>query len=566
MVPLFWDGVYDHDAILDGTNDVSSVEISNYPNFTSLGQYEVSINTKLKDGTVYNSPTFTYTVVPKSLTGIELSHKPSKLNYFQGEALSLDGLEVTASYDNGTSELVTGYSVSGYDPNRTETQTVTVRYQGFTASFLVTVVPTVPSGDVAKPVLNLESVVGGKLVRLSCATEGAVIRYTLDGSVPTAASSGYSDSAPIRLTETATIKAVAILGNNLSAVTTAKISVGQVEDPVPNPSASEVAPGTVVTLRCDTVGARIYYTEDGSIPTPEAGTALLYSGGIVLDRTKTIKAIAVKDGYSSSGVVTAAYSVTPVELPKDYVTVSLGSVTAAAGDVASIPVYLFTEESDISSLRIAICFQRELFESAVTITPSERLDASELFYSVSGGMVTLLYNGPAIESGELCTLNLTTLASLPAGTTCDVEVNLAASSVSTTAEDETVLTAMNAVLTLTEAYVSCASSNVSFAGSDGNAIHGREDLVPGSNIDASLSLDGFDPETQAPDTFALVLVVIYARDGSMVSYDSYQADLSDPAFLFLRSIRLPENVEVGEIKLMVISDSATPLSAAGALG
>ena len=509
------------------------------------------------------SANFTYTVVPKSLTSIEITRKPAKLNYFQGEALDTDGLEVTAIYNNGTSEPVTGWSVSGYDPNRTGSQTVTVTYQSQTASFLVLVVDS--SGDVAKPILNLESVPGGKLVRLSCATEGAVIRYTLDGTVPTADAPLYDDGSPILLTETATVKAVALLMDGRSAVTTAKITVSQTAAPVFNPVGSEVAPGTVVTLRSDTVGAAIYYTEDGSRPEPGAETAIRYNGGIVIDQSKTIKAIAVKDGYSDSAVVTAAYTVPQVELPKDYVTVSLGSVTAAAGDTASIPVYLFTEESDITALRVVLCFQKDFFESAVTITPSERLDASELFLSVNGGMVTLLYNGPAIESGELCTLNLTSLASLPAGTVCDVEVNLAASSVTTTAEAETVLTAMNAVLTLTEARVSQVGSSVAFTAADGSSLGSAGALTPGSQAEASLSLDGYDPEAGVLADAASVFLAIYARDGHLVRLERSEVDLSDPAFLFLRSFTIPEGVEIGEIKLMLLSDAMVPLIAAGGL-
>ena len=49
---------------------------------------------------------------------------------------------------------------------------------------------------------------GSTEVTLACETEGAAIRYTLDGNDPTAESTLYE--APFTLTETATVKAIAI--------------------------------------------------------------------------------------------------------------------------------------------------------------------------------------------------------------------------------------------------------------------------------------------------------------------------------------------------------------------
>ena len=70
---------------------------------------------------------------------------------------------------------------------------------------------------VAKPAIaGEEFFYDTTLVTITCATEGAAIYYTLDGTEPTAASTQYT--AAFNLTASATIKAIAILGDDASAV------------------------------------------------------------------------------------------------------------------------------------------------------------------------------------------------------------------------------------------------------------------------------------------------------------------------------------------------------------
>ena len=62
--------------------------------------------------------------------------------------------------------------------------------------------------------------VSAQAVTITCATPGAAIRYTLDGSEPTAGSTVYT--APLQLTQTATVKARAfVAGMADSAVASA---------------------------------------------------------------------------------------------------------------------------------------------------------------------------------------------------------------------------------------------------------------------------------------------------------------------------------------------------------
>ena len=75
----------------------------------------------------------------RSLTGIEVTKMPAKTAYDVGDSFDSSGMTVTAVYDDGTTEEVTGYTVS---PEKMEedTRAVTVTYNGFTAEVPVTVI------------------------------------------------------------------------------------------------------------------------------------------------------------------------------------------------------------------------------------------------------------------------------------------------------------------------------------------------------------------------------------------------------------------------------------------
>lgn len=63
-------------------------------------------------------------------------------------------------------------------------------------------------------------------VSITCATEGATIRYTTDGSVPTAASTLYS--APFTFDKAMTVKAIAFKGSDKSAISSKEVYINSV--------------------------------------------------------------------------------------------------------------------------------------------------------------------------------------------------------------------------------------------------------------------------------------------------------------------------------------------------
>ena len=79
---------------------------------------------------------------PVELNGIAIKTPPTKTDYKTGEELDLNGMVVTATYSDGSTEDITDtaqFIVSGYDKNTEGTQTVIVAYEGETAEFQVTV-------------------------------------------------------------------------------------------------------------------------------------------------------------------------------------------------------------------------------------------------------------------------------------------------------------------------------------------------------------------------------------------------------------------------------------------
>ncbi|MBQ7462421.1 MAG: chitobiase/beta-hexosaminidase C-terminal domain-containing protein [Bacteroidaceae bacterium] len=95
------------------------------------------------------------------------------------------------------------------------------------------------------------------------------------------------------------------LATAASATTTEQQKVAT---PTFSPAAwADASANQVVELACDTAGATMYYTTDGSTPT-SASTAYNSTNKITLAATTTIKAIAVKDGMTNSDVASKTYT------------------------------------------------------------------------------------------------------------------------------------------------------------------------------------------------------------------------------------------------------------------
>ena len=218
----------------------------------------------------------------KSLTGISVTTPPTKVQYNLNEELDLTGMVVTATYDDGSTEAVTGYTLSGYDKTAAGHQTITVTYKEKTDSFLVLVIdPNLPSAaqPTASPAAGV--VAGGTMVTLSTTTDGAEIWYTTNGTTPVKGGSGSTKyAAPIAITAAVSIKAIAVKdGMNDSTVLEAAYTI-QAENPS-TPAADDFIIGNLDQMVTNITAVTI---------TPKAGKSngaitIYYNGSTTLPTT-----------------------------------------------------------------------------------------------------------------------------------------------------------------------------------------------------------------------------------------------------------------------------------------
>ena len=153
-------------------------------------------------------------------------------------------------------------------------------------------------------------------------TKGTTPDTTADPTKEDSGRESYNNETGIIITEAVTIKAVAKKGDTYSDIATFTYTIKTNVDPNPDTVAPPVfskpegvvEKGEKITIDCTAADADIYYTTDGNEPKAEA--QFLYTKGteIVIDKTMTIRAIAVKDGVSSTESK-ATYTIKGTENP-----------------------------------------------------------------------------------------------------------------------------------------------------------------------------------------------------------------------------------------------------------
>lgn len=251
-----------------------------------------------------------------------------------------------------------------------------------------------PSPKVAAPVLSPAGAFfpESQSVTVTGPT-GANLYYTLNGTTPTTASGLYT--TPLSISQTLTLKVLAVLGSDFSAVTSGTFvrTVGPMTAPVFNPSGTSVTAETLVSLT-GPWGASLYYTTDGTTPT---SASIPYSSPLLVASTVTLKALAIREGVSSpvsttsftwtggppissafwgrwlgvgnlSNAYISASSVRLAGIPRPHSAVSENSITLSGGTLtltsegvlqflesgSTVPYYLFQNAGATSSFQASL--------------------------------------------------------------------------------------------------------------------------------------------------------------------------------------------------------------------
>ncbi|NLT04150.1 MAG: hypothetical protein GXY09_09845 [Bacteroidales bacterium] len=155
-----------------------------------------------------------------------------------------------------------------------------------------------------KPTLSMTYGNGVTYVTMSSLTEEAQIRYTTDGTEPTATSTLYSTQ--VEITTPCTIKAAAFKqGYDMSGVASIEVDVRYLAA-TPTISVAAAAQGKTITLAA-AAGARIYYTTNGA--TPDSVKSTLYVEPFTVVRPGMVKAVAVEAGKLYSLVAEESISI-----------------------------------------------------------------------------------------------------------------------------------------------------------------------------------------------------------------------------------------------------------------
>lgn len=195
-------------------------------------------------------------------------------------------------------------------------------------------------------------------VVLHAPVPGSTIHYTVDGTLPTAASPVYTSPIPVTR-RTSIIAFVTAAGYSQSPNSILTINIIP-PTPFISPAEGTFTTGQSVTITDATPGTTIYYTTDGSAPTTASA---VYNSPITIPTaavTETIRAFAVlNDVYGSA--TRATYTITP---PAPAPTLGPGN-----GDYTTSPL----------------------------VTMTDSLPGTQIFYTVNGSAPTsasTLYTGP----------------------------------------------------------------------------------------------------------------------------------------------------------------------------
>lgn len=154
-----------------------------------------------------------------------------------------------------------------------------------------------PKTGVEPPKFAVKGIIGGRDVTFSSNTEGAVIYYSRTTSSITTDDVSVANGETVTFTSFyGTIYAKAYKDGQWSNVSRLILKIPSVNTPTITPR------GNKLVIATTTPGTAIYYTTDGSNPSPDNGTRAGGSSVSIDNVSGTVKAVAVRSCFSNSAV------------------------------------------------------------------------------------------------------------------------------------------------------------------------------------------------------------------------------------------------------------------------
>ena len=371
------------DPIEDSTDYIEEIEVEIPVTIKARGFKDnvtpSDIATIIFDKPVLDTPT------------LSLSRSETTVNGTIGNTVS--GATYVYKVGSAPTSETDGTVISGTSFSFTDSSALTVYVVGFMDGYTeseavsASVAQYVPT--CATPVISQS----GNTVSISCATSGASIYYSTNGSSYNLYTGSFSISSSVTVYAYATAS-----GYNQSATTSRYCSY--TAPTCATPSISFSSSTNRVTITCSTSGATIYYRKGTS------GSYSVYSGSFTITSSTTIYAYATRSGYNTSSTTSkyCTYTDPTPSLPTPSVTIT-------------------SDSYDGNRIYRVILANISSFPSGATVTYTGRVNIrtnkntpTDRYMTVSGTLKKPPYNNSGVDSifvsfDEYCVGTITITAS-----------------------------------------------------------------------------------------------------------------------------------------------------------
>ncbi|MEK7678248.1 MAG: chitobiase/beta-hexosaminidase C-terminal domain-containing protein [Verrucomicrobiota bacterium] len=228
---------------------------------------------------------------------------------------------VKVTFDNATQGDELYWTLNGSAPTTNNLKYVspfdlgtngTLRIKGFKNGYVSSATVTqVFNLSVATPVIEPAGATNSNnvTVKLKSDTDPVELYWTIDGSTPSKTNGTlYATGTPFSLGTNGLLKVIGIRDGFVSSEIASNVFSLKAANPKISPAGATNNNDITVTLSSTTPGADLYWTIDGTDPSPTNGVQQASGSSFPLGTNGTLKAVSVKNGFVDSQIISADFS------------------------------------------------------------------------------------------------------------------------------------------------------------------------------------------------------------------------------------------------------------------